>query len=82
MCSRRPNLEKKLSDMKTEKETLKTKIIQLKFKQEEDKKTKNLEEKRRKEENIQLGLFNWSRVSWYWTISESLSVIPMTTFVS
>ena len=58
MCSRRPNLEKKLSDMKTEKETLKTKIIQLKFKQEEDKKTKNLEEKRRKEENIQLGLFN------------------------
>ena len=58
MCSRCPNLEKKLSDMKTEKETLKTKIIQLKFKQEEDKKTKNLEEKRRKEENIQLGLFN------------------------
>ena len=31
----------KRSDMKTEKETLKTKIIQLKFKQEEDKKTKN-----------------------------------------
>ena len=35
MCSCCPNLEKKLSDMKTEKETLKTKIIQLKFKQEE-----------------------------------------------
>ena len=34
-------LEKKLSDMKTEKETLKTKIIQVELKQEVDTKTWN-----------------------------------------
>ena len=41
---RKPNmfsLEKKLSDMKTEKETLKTKIIQVELKQEVDMKTWN-----------------------------------------
>ena len=44
-------MEKELSELKTEKETLKTKIIQ----QEEDKKTRNVEEEKLKEENIQLG---------------------------
>ena len=41
---RKPNmfaLEKKLNDMKTEKETLKTKIIQVELKQEVDTKTWN-----------------------------------------
>ena len=47
-------MEKELSDIKTEKEALETKIIQLELKLEEDKKTRNEEEKRLKEENIQL----------------------------
>ena len=51
-------LEKKLSDTNTEKETLKTKIIQVELKQEDDRKTRNEEEKRRKDENIQFGSFN------------------------
>ena len=51
-------LEKKLSDTNTEKEILKTKIIQVELKQEDDRKTRNEEEKRRKDENIQFGSFN------------------------
>ena len=47
LCS---GLEKKLSDTNTEKETLKTKIIQVELKQEDDRKTRNEEEKRRKDE--------------------------------
>ncbi|RMX39188.1 hypothetical protein pdam_00013524 [Pocillopora damicornis] len=56
ICSRCPGLEKELSDTKKEKETLKTKIIQLELKLEVDKKTRNEEKKRLKEENIQLGI--------------------------
>ena len=51
-------LERKLSYTNTEKETLKTKIIQVELKQEDDRKTRNEEEKRRKDENIQFGSFN------------------------
>ena len=47
-------MEKELSEIKTEKEALENKIIQLELKQDEDKKTRNEEEKRLKEENIQL----------------------------
>ena len=75
-------LEKKLSDTNTEKETLKTKIIQVELKQEDDRKTRNEEEKRRKDENIQFGSFNWSRVNWNWTINESPSDAVVTKFVS
>ena len=49
-----PGLEKELSEIKTEKEALENKIIRLELKQDEDKKTRNEEEKRLKEENIQL----------------------------
>ena len=37
---------------------MKTKIIQVELKQEDDRKTRNEEEKRRKDENIQFGSFN------------------------
>ena len=47
-------MEKELSEIKTEKEALENKIIQLELKQDEDKKTRNEEEKRLKEDNIQL----------------------------
>lgn len=46
-CSYCPGLEKKLSDMKREKEELQTQIIQLKRKQGEDKKTMNGKEKKK-----------------------------------
>lgn len=42
--------------MRTKKEALEKKIIQLQLKQEEDKKTRDEEEKRLREENTQLGI--------------------------
>ena len=50
--------KKKLSDTKTEIETLKTKIIQLELKQEEDKDLRGRKKEREKRRTRELGLFN------------------------
>ena len=62
---RKPNIfalswfgKKTLSDTKTEIETLKTKIIQLELKQEEDKDLRGRKKEREKHRTRELGLFN------------------------